>query len=609
MRKAVSGRRPPASLLHDPLLYVLGRLSGYQASVPVVADRVLSDAMRLVGPAALSTYPKGKRGASAQARRVVRHAWREMCRETDSRPSLCQTCDEQDFREVWALTETGVKHAKRLRGAYDDVYKICQGEVTAKNLYDPVVYLLGRLSGFRAGVAVSQDEVFEDAMRLAGIDVTHLSKWPPGVRDLMRRRIQSAWMEQRNRKGSEHPSLCMRPEGARPGQWGLTEAGVERASRLCDVYDDVYDLLKRRITAKSFYDPVVYLLGKRSGLRAYVAVPQEDIMDDALRLLGIDFAKLDRLPGDASSRIRKTLHRRVHWAWRNQRNGYCPTKQAALCAKPRRRPSLRGAWALTEKGVDRARDLRVVDGLLIFNPSTNVSAEYLAKNFDEIYGRITSHLRRKMRRSEIFDKIDDHAMNWITRVIQRDGLRKYVDDGKKLPPSRICAWARRSAYSDIRNDGRQPVCRVFHGALTKREIDDYDASHWTTEHVPRMINHHEHVGANTYEEHENNVDGNMIDVVADNMDVENAVLDSDAFEHTLGRISEIIMRDVEDDPEWHQQVVHDRFVKEMTLREIAKEHGLPSKEGCEKIECALARVQKLMLRARDEGALNDLLTL
>jgi len=607
MRKAASGPRPTASLFHDVVLYLVGRLSGYRANVPVSPERVVNDALRLVGPDALAACQRRRRGSAEQGRSLAREAWREMCRNPGPQGPLCGVVGKEKG-EGWTLTEAGVEQARALRRTHDGAYDLCHSKITARQLFDPVVYLLGRRAGFQVGVAVAQDEIFEDALRLAGVDVTRLSEWPPGVRAFMRRRVQSAWMEQRTSGGPNGEGLCVRPPGAGPGQWGLTEAGVERASELCDVYDDLYAIYKTKITARQLFDPVVYLLGKHSKFRAYVPVPQQKILDEALQMLGVDLTKFMGRLKDTSSEVRDGLYRRVHFAWRNQRREYCRSR-VAMCAKPT--SGARGEWALTEQGVRRAKGLKIVAGQLAFTPCANVSAEYLAENFDELYGRITLHLRRTMRRSEMFDKIDDHAMNWITRVIHRDGLRKHVGLGQNLAPSRVCAWARRGAYTDIRNEGREPVCRVFHGALTKRELGDYDASRWTTEHVPRTINQHEHLGANRCTEHSEDDDAatDMIESIADGIDLENEVLNSDAFEHVLERVSEILLDEIdeEQDPEWHRQLVHDKFVREMTLREIAEEHGLSYEHDRNKITAALNRVRDVMLRARDEGELDEFL--
>lgn len=373
-----------------------------------------------------------------------------------------------------------------------------------------------------------------------------------------------------------------------------------------------------------FYLPMVYLLGKLTGFKPYVGVPHEKIQDDVLRLAGFEIELDDDgqpvRAADAAgnswrlhstdSKTRDGLYRVVHFAWYHQTRQYRPESKA-LCAKPW--SSKRGQWALTELGVRKARELRAeYEGKIVLSAGPNVTAQFIGDNFDRLYDRVTGHLRRKMPRSEIFDKIDDHAMNWFDRIIQRDGLRTRIENKRSIPPSQVCAWARRGAYTDIRNEGREPVCRVFHGALTRPEIAQYDPSNWTTEVVPRTINESERLAINTYSEHsEDDYVGDTIDNLADDhvsARVEDAILDGDAFEHVLERVAQILHDelDASQDPAFHEQIVHDRFIKEMTLQEIAAAHGLGDDE--DQVNVALNRVRAAMLRAKDDGIFDEFLS-
>ena len=150
-----------------------------------------------------------------------------------------------------------------------------------------------------------------------------------------------------------------------------------------------------RPTASLLYDPLLYVLGRLSGYQAYVGVPHKEIRDEVLRLARVNLDS-EWSRKDASSEIRDGLYRRVHFAWRNQRREYCRSR-VAMCAKPT--IGARGEWALTENGVRRAKGLHIVHGRLVF--TANVTADYLGRNFEKLYGRITLHLRRTMRRSEI----------------------------------------------------------------------------------------------------------------------------------------------------------------------------------------------------------------
>jgi len=271
----------------------------------------------------------------------------------------------------------------------------------------------------------------------------------------------------------------------------------------------------------------------------------------------------------------------------------------------------RGKWALTNAGVKKAKKLKEqYEGRIVLSAGPNATARLLGERWDTLYERITSHLRRKMPRSEELGKIEDHAMNWIERAVQRDSLRGRIEAGKSIPPSQVQAWARKGAYTDIRNEGREPVSRVFHGALTKKEIALYDPSNWTEVVVPRTINESENLAVNCYAEHsEDDYIGDRIDNLRDDhvtADVEGSVMNENALKDVLDRVSEIIQEEIDPtlDPEFHQQLMVERFVKEMTIREIAEAHGLDDES---EIAVSLNRVRDVMLRAREEGDFDDVI--
>lgn len=364
-----------------------------------------------------------------------------------------------------------------------------------------------------------------------------------------------------------------------------------------------------RPTASLFYEPVVYLLGKLAGFKPYVGVDHELIQDDVLRLAGVELPPTSKRR-DANSKIRDGLYRVVHFAWRNQRNGYCGSR-TALCAKPMN--GVRGHWALTREGAKRAKQLReVYEGKIRLSAGPNATAEFVAGVFPDLYGRLTLHLRRKMPKSDSLDKVEDHAMNWLERVIARNGLRKRLEEGRVPAPSQMCAWARRSAYSDIRNEGREPVCRLFHGALTKPELEDHDVSNWTTTVIPRTINEFEGFQPRRYAEHseDDSASGDMTDNLADLSSFEQQFADGDAFDLVLGRVASILHDEIEEanDVDWHLGVALDRYVREMSVREIAEKRGMTYEDGRVKITKALDRVRTLVTQARAQGEFDDVLT-
>lgn len=388
------------------------------------------------------------------------------------------------------------------------------------------------------------------------------------------------------------------------------------------------DLEAPRPTESLLYAPVIYLLGKLSGFKPYVGVDHRLIQNDAIRLAGFTLLEeegeaLSATNGtvhwplkSTSSRKRDGLHRVVHFGWYHQTRHY-RTGTEALCGRPLdpATKGKRGFWALSQLGVKKAKALRsVYEGQIVLSAGPNVTARYLGDNWGRFYNRATSALRRKMPRSEVLDKIDDHVMNWAEKIMQRDGLRSRLDQGKSIAPSQVSGWARKAAYTEIRNDGREPVCRIFHGALTPKEVRALKETDWTEELVPRTLNESDILNHNQYASHsESDEVGNPTESIRDEhitAQVYDAVAGPDAFEFCLDQVSKILMEEISEDldPEFHCQLVHDHFVKEMTVREIADTHGLDFATEEPRIKIALGRVRDVMLRARETGVFDEFLT-
>lgn len=440
--------------------------------------------------------------------------------------------------------------------------------------YEPVLYLLGKLTGFKPYVGVRHEDIRDDVLRLAGLDlipdpaikdpkvrakapITHAtdgtSAWPlrsasSSKRDGLYRIVHFGWYHQTRQYRRSEKTLCGKPaypiiDHLDTDRWELLDISEDERESLRDPHTPAKE--KQRV--------------RRKMKKNRAALDEEDtiylkVLDDELREL---------------------------------------------------QNKARGEWALTELGVKKAKALREkFEGRIVLSAGPNATARFLGDNWDTLWGRVTLHLRRKMPRSEEFGKIEDHAMGWMERVMQRDGLRSRIEDGKSIPPSQVQAWARRGAYTDIRNEGREPCCRVFHGALTKKEIALYDPSNWTEVIIPRTINESDNLSVNTYAEHsENDFVGDPIDNLRDDhvtADVEGSLLNEDAFNNVLDHVAEILHDEIDPDldPTFHERIMVERFVKEMTLDEIAAAHGLNNKR---EVTVSLNRVRDVMLRAREEG--------
>lgn len=373
-----------------------------------------------------------------------------------------------------------------------------------------------------------------------------------------------------------------------------------------------------RYTASFFFDALIHALGKLSGYQPYVGIPHLEVSYEALRAVGID-------PEDPPVPLhgRHGLLRKVHFAWRNQAAPECgrkdPLTARGACTEVDKngRPKVsKGLWSLTALGVRKALLLRpVFENDLQNEDGPNLTAQWIAHHWDALWPRVMRHLNRTMPRSAEFGKVEDHIANYFAGLISRDGLANYIESGRLIRPSEVCAWARRSAYSDIRNEGREPVCRLFHGALTKKEIGDFDPSNWTEEVIPNSINHSDRLDVSSYylDTSASNELGDVpctTDFIVDTQDFESEVVGEEAIQLIVQRMSAVIDETIspEKDPEWHRQVAYDRFVLEMSVKEIAAARGLNYDTHRNKITLALNRVRRAMQGARDAGALDDVMT-
>lgn len=116
---------------------------------------------------------------------------------------------------------------------------------------------------------------------------------------------------------------------------------------------DIEDVLitkplpEKRPTASFFYEAVLLALGYKTSFEAQIGVAMDDVLDEVLQIVGIEPAASPwPLKG------RQGLYRRIHYAFRNQREGYTGQSRMVLTVQLRK-----GLWALSEQGAVRARQL------------------------------------------------------------------------------------------------------------------------------------------------------------------------------------------------------------------------------------------------------------
>ena len=157
----------------------------------------------------------------------------------------------------------------------------------------------------------------------------------------------------------------------------------------------------------------------------------------------------------------------------------------------------------------------------------------------------------------------------------------------------------------------------------------FDASNWTVEVVPNTINHSDRLGVSGYRlevgDYGDGAPDSTIEFVTDPHDLESEILDHRIMERAqegsfepdknrmgtvLDLISEAIYEGIEEDkdPAWHERIAIERYVLEMSVKEIAIARGLDYQKDRNKITLALSRVRKVMEAAREQGAFDEYLS-
>lgn len=211
-------------------------------------------------------------------------------------------------------------------------------------------------------------------------------------------------------------------------------------------------------TAKFFFEPLLRAFGKASKCSSRV-IPRTEILRLTLLEVGYDLDRLHKEPHNLSNR---TCYDRV----------VKKIDKAFWLGKTCRNPifvvEVQGSWRLTEIGVAHAKE---------FN-GKNLTAEFLDQRLKAtggLKGTLWSLLRwavaRKLPTSAASGLVDDHLHNCVMRLVARDSCRKRLLAGIPIPDTLLASWAVRSAYTDIRDWGTNPITREVYGARTERELE------------------------------------------------------------------------------------------------------------------------------------------
>jgi len=214
-----------------------------------------------------------------------------------------------------------------------------------------------------------------------------------------------------------------------------------------------------------FHNPLIKILGKVTRFRASKLVPMSAVVPDMVREAGFDPDHLGDY-GDPKDgwRIKGNtppsgFNRRAALAYYHAHADH-PKNPLSIQA------SHRGHWGLTRAGIAASK-------LLCRKNSTALFLEERLKGPKGLKGPFWNHLRnsisKRLPKSAEADTVDDHIQNCWLKMIRLDALRTRIEAGLHINASHLITYATRTAFTDIRNMGTEPVCRELYGARTERE--------------------------------------------------------------------------------------------------------------------------------------------
>ena len=402
---------PTASTFFDHVVVVLGHLTGFRPHTFIdhrkVAKLVLERAQIDVDNLPKDWPLTGKPSLSRNIGFAHRNRRAAHCRHP---------LTELGDRGLWGLTAAGVERAKSL---------LPREMPAAADFTDPLLSVLGRLTDYGKRF-VSYDEVKSEVLRTTGYDVTNLPKgWSLTGRSGLGRRVTNIFARLKNAASPLTRIL-------REKIWGLTEKGALAAR---EINHETLPMPK----AAALRDALLCVLGSVTEFSHREGVRAADVRQAVCGRLEID---LSDLPSHWSE---ESLFRRVTNAFYSM--GRTFTKSLK-----------RGWWALTRRGVKKARRL-----------SQNATARWIDDQGAKLITYLIEKTGKKLPVSKTLGTVEDHVHTYLTKAIKNDALAKKLREGNgHLPKSKIVSYCVRSAYTDIRGEGTDAHCRQLRGSLTEQ---------------------------------------------------------------------------------------------------------------------------------------------
>lgn len=215
----------------------------------------------------------------------------------------------------------------------------------------------------------------------------------------------------------------------------------------------------------AYYGAILKILKSSTERTPDVFVPHHDVVLAVVREMGYDPDNLAQY-GDPALGWRLGgpskpygMNRLVCVAF-----GQMIRKKIPLCSYGENR----GQWGLTKAGIK---------AFLPVKRTENATARFLEKRLaarggiqhSQLYKVMFTTVAHRLPVSYASGQVEDHIMQYLGRLIRRDALRAWLVKGGKISNNRVAGFAINSAFTDIRDSARNPVCRMLYGAKTVLE--------------------------------------------------------------------------------------------------------------------------------------------
>lgn len=281
---------------------------------------------------------------------------------------------------------------------------------------------------------------------------------------------------------------------------------------------------------KEFKPALVKVLGQMTNNTPKVYVRSEDAIERVLAELGIP---VDGCPW--TMRGKPSVHRNIGYAYRNSKEGYKASNPFFVASTDS------GKWALNDLGAQEAAKYNpggsVPSGVVSepvmrsnkpISPEDNRTLRWLNEQGTQFVEELKAFAAPRFPRSVQLSKIEDHVQTFLLELIAEDKIGGYHDRNGKWPKQTnvLSWWQRNSITSQLRAEGKEPVCMANHGAMTdsRRKAAEKGDTSWAKTPV------------GTPKVYTGTSDNPSLEFIGGDLEDEMVKqLDSDSFLETVGR--------------------------------------------------------------------------